>query len=194
MARNQKELAAALGMSEGQVSKLKRRGMPTDSIEAARTWRSRNVGGYVRTDAAAAPAAATAPADPAAPGAAQPAGPPLDLGQERAALARAQRLSVEMRNAVQAGEYAPIKLLAQVLASASRAVAERFDHLPGDLRKKCPEMTEAQRDQVAAVIAAARCEWIAATAQLVADELGVVDDEPDAADAEVITPDPETAA
>ncbi len=193
MARNQKELAAALGMSEGQVSKLKRRGMPTDSIEAARAWRSRNVGGYVRTDAAAAPAAPTAPADPAAPGAAPPAGPPLDLGQERAALARAQRLSVEMRNAVQAGEYAPIKLLAQVLASASRAVAERFDHLPGDLRKKCPEMTEAQRDQVAAVIAAARCEWINATAQLVSDELGVVDDEPDDADAEVITPATETA-
>lgn len=195
MARNQKELAAALGMSEGQVSKLKRRGMPTDSIEAARAWRSRNVGGYVRTDAAAASAAATAPADPGAPGAAQTAGPPLDLGQERAALARAQRLSVEMRNAVQAGEYAPIKLLAQVLASASRAVAERFDHLPGDLRKKCPEMSEAQRDQVAAVIAAARCEWIAATAHLVAADLTAHDDVSDTDDDdEVITPDPENAA
>jgi phage terminase Nu1 subunit (DNA packaging protein) len=188
MAKSQKQLAAALGMSEGQVSKLKRRGMPTDSIEAARAWRSQHINGYVRTDADTAPPPVVAdPSERATVG-------QLNLAQERAALARAQRLLVESRLAIAAGEYAPIKLLARVLASASQAVAERFDHLPGHLRRTCPEMTERQRDEVAAVIAAARNEWIRSTAELVVAEAAAHDDVSDAADAEVITPDPETAA
>lgn len=188
MARNQKELAAALGMSEGQVSKLKRRGMPTDSVEAARAWRSRNVGGYFRADspAAAAPAVGTVP------GAAPPAAA-LDLGQERAALARAQRLSVEMRNAVQAGEYAPIQLLARVLATASQAVAEHFDHLPGHLKRTCPRLTDRERAEVIGVINAARNEWIRSTAQLVAADLSSPDDGPDIEDDLVTPSDPENA-
>ena len=95
----------------------------------------------------------------------------LDLAQERAALAREQRIGIELRNARERGEYASVRLLAQVLATASQAVAERFDHLPGDLRKKCPELTDAQRDQVVAVIVAARNEWTRSTADLVAAQL-----------------------
>jgi phage terminase Nu1 subunit (DNA packaging protein) len=101
----------------------------------------------------------------------------LDLVQERAALAREQRIGIELRNARERGEYASITLLAQVLASASQAVAERFDHLPGDLRKRCPDMTDAQRDEVVASIVAARNEWTRSTAELVAAELE--DDEAD---------------
>ena len=95
----------------------------------------------------------------------------LDLAQERAALAREQRIGIELRNARDRGEYASVQLLAQVLASASQAVAERFDHLPGDLRKKCPDLTDAQRDEVVAAIVAARNEWTRATAELVASQL-----------------------
>jgi phage terminase Nu1 subunit (DNA packaging protein) len=109
-----------------------------------------------------------------------------DLTHERAALAREQRIGIELRNARERGEYASITLLAQVLATASQAVAERFDHLPGDLRKKCPDMTDAQRDTVLATIVAARNEWTRTTAELVAaqleDDYGdlfeVPDDEP----------------
>lgn len=92
----------------------------------------------------------------------------LDLAQERAALARAQREGIEIKNAVLRGQYAPIQLLAEVLAQASSAVAERFDHLPGTLKKTCPDMTDRQRAEVLAVIASARNEWVRQTAALVA--------------------------
>lgn len=100
----------------------------------------------------------------------------LDLTQERAALAREQRLGIEIRNAVARREYAPVRLLGEVLAAASQAVAERFDHLPGHLKKTCPELTDTQRDQVAAVIASARNEWVRGTAELVAAQLEQDDD------------------
>lgn len=102
----------------------------------------------------------------------------LDLAQERAALAREQRIGIELRNARERGEYASVKLLAHVLATASQAVAERFDHLPGDLRKRCPDMTDAQRDEVVAAIVAARNEWTRSTAELVAARLDEDEDEP----------------
>lgn len=100
----------------------------------------------------------------------------LDLTQERAALAREQRLGIEIKNALARREYAPVRLLAEVLAAASQAVAERFDHLPGHLKKTCPELTDGQRDQVAAVIASARNEWTRGTAELVAAHLEQDDD------------------
>lgn len=104
---------------------------------------------------------------------------PLDLAQERAALARAQAALVEHRLAVARGTYAPISVLAEVLATASQAVAERLDHLPGHLRKMCPRLTEDERDEVVAVIAQARNEWVRATAELVAQQLAADDaDEP----------------
>lgn len=101
----------------------------------------------------------------------------LDLVQERAALAREQRVGQAMKNAIARKEYAPIQLLAQVLASASQAVSERFDHLPGVLKKSCPEMTSAQRNEVVGVIVAARNEWVRATAELVAASLDEIDDD-----------------
>ena len=39
----QSELCKALELSKAQVSKLVRRGMPTDSAEAAKDWRRRNL-------------------------------------------------------------------------------------------------------------------------------------------------------
>lgn len=103
----------------------------------------------------------------------------LDLVQERAALAREQRLGLEIKNAALRGEYASVALLAEVLASASQEVAERFDHLPSVLRKACPELTESQRDQIFGVIASARNEWVNSTAQLVAKSLTEDEDDPE---------------
>lgn len=37
------EIATALGLSRGQISKLTAKGMPLDSVEAAEAWRRRNV-------------------------------------------------------------------------------------------------------------------------------------------------------
>jgi len=91
----------------------------------------------------------------------------LDLAQERAALAREQRLGIEIKNAVLRGEYAPITLLSEVLATASQSVVERFDQLPGMLKKACPDLPDAARDQVMAALASARNEWVRATEALV---------------------------
>jgi phage terminase Nu1 subunit (DNA packaging protein) len=101
----------------------------------------------------------------------------LDLAQERAALAREQRIGIALKNAVLRGEYASIAMLGEVLATASQAVAERFDHLPGQVRKACPDLPPAAVDQVMAIIAAARNEWVRSTVALVTANMDQGDDD-----------------
>lgn len=69
----------------------------------------------------------------------------LDLVQERAALAREQRIGQALKNAVAREEYAPISALAVVLAAASQSVAERFEVLPALLRTMCPDLPDPAR-------------------------------------------------
>jgi phage terminase Nu1 subunit (DNA packaging protein) len=113
----------------------------------------------------------------------QAAGRSLELSTARAELAREMRDGHKIKNAVARGEYAAITLLAEVLATASQAVAERFDHLPGLLKKACPQLGDAERDQVIAVIADARNEWVRETAELVSAKVnaGGADDDEQAA-------------
>jgi hypothetical protein len=47
----QAELAQQLGISGALVSKLRKRGMPVDDVEAARQWRRRNVAPYAKCPA-----------------------------------------------------------------------------------------------------------------------------------------------
>ena len=101
----------------------------------------------------------------------------LDLAQERAALAREQRHGIAIKNAVARGEYAAISLLAEVLAGASQAVGERFEHLPGQLRKVCPDLPPAAVDQLMTAIASARNEWVRQTATLVSASPALTDDD-----------------
>ena len=105
----------------------------------------------------------------------------LDLAQERAALAKEQRAGIAIKNAVLRGDYAAVELLSEVLATASQAVAERFDHLPGQLRKACPDLQPAAIDQVMTAIASARNEWVRTTVALVSSSLDQAgdDDEPE---------------
>jgi len=91
----------------------------------------------------------------------------LDLVQERAALAREQRIAQELKNAVARGEFAPIGLLADVLGQAASAVVDRFDQLEGALRKSCPDISDDVMMVVLGVLAAARNEWLRSTARLV---------------------------
>jgi phage terminase Nu1 subunit (DNA packaging protein) len=100
----------------------------------------------------------------------------LDLVQERAALARAQREGVQIKNAVLLKEYAPVDLLAKVLATASQAVADRIDAVPAALKRTCPNLPEDARLAVETLLAAARNEWAKATAELVDDTLDVEGD------------------
>lgn len=104
----------------------------------------------------------------------------LDLVQERAALAREQRIAQELKNQIARGEYAPIGLLADVLGQAGSAVVDRFEQLEGALRKACPDLPDDALATVQTVLAGARNSWISATAKLVADRVSemVEDDEP----------------
>ena len=95
----------------------------------------------------------------------------LDLTQERAALAREQRVSYEIKNAISRGEYAPIGLLADVLARAAVAVSDRFDTVPGLLKKTCPDLPTSARDAVVGVLTSARNAWEKATRELVIRDL-----------------------
>lgn len=74
---NGKQLAAALGLSEAMVSRLRRRGMPVDSAEHAERWRRRNLEPArtkgMRMGAAAAPLARAVKTEPAV--AVEPADP-----------------------------------------------------------------------------------------------------------------------
>jgi phage terminase Nu1 subunit (DNA packaging protein) len=103
----------------------------------------------------------------------------LDLVQERAALARSQRISQDMKNDIARGEYAPVGLLADVLGSASSAVVDRFDQLEGALRKACPTLPDDAKTTVMQVIASARNEWIRSTAKLVNETLDTMAEDDD---------------
>lgn len=95
----------------------------------------------------------------------------LDLVQERAALAREQRIAQALKNSVSKGEYAPVGLLADVLGRAASAVVDRMDQVDGQLRKACPDLPEDARTTVLTVLAGSRNEWIRATAKLVSEDI-----------------------
>lgn len=103
----------------------------------------------------------------------------LDLVQERAALAKEQRISQKLKNDIARGEYAPVGLLADVLGMASSAVVDRFEQLEGALRKACPTLADDAKATVMQVIASARNEWIRSTAKLVNDSLDAMPTEDD---------------
>jgi phage terminase Nu1 subunit (DNA packaging protein) len=107
----------------------------------------------------------------------------LDLVQERAWLAREQRIAQALKNAITRKEFAPIGVLSEVLAAASSSVAAKFDALPGMLAKHAPEVSLAAREAFAADLARARNEWVADTARLEVKtdpSLGDVEEDEDA--------------
>jgi phage terminase Nu1 subunit (DNA packaging protein) len=110
----------------------------------------------------------------------------LDLVQERAALAREQREGIAIKNAVLRKEYAPVELLAKVLATAAQAVADRIDAVPAALKKACPDLPDEARTAVEALLASARNEWVSATASLVEADLELDEDEDESEELEVV--------
>lgn len=151
---SQAEFAQLIGVSEARVSQLVSEGVIARG-ETAQAW----LLGYCERlrDQAAGRAGAEAGG--------------LDLVQERAALAREQRIGQAIKNQVARKEYAEVGLLADVLARAASAVVDRFDQLEGTLRKAVPDLPDEAKVAVLQVIAQARNEWIKGTERLVADEV-----------------------
>jgi phage terminase Nu1 subunit (DNA packaging protein) len=94
-----------------------------------------------------------------------------ELARQKTLLIKAQTEAQDLKNSVARGEYAPIGILADVLALASSAIVDRLDQLEGQLRKACPDLPEDARQVVLRVIADARNEWIRSTSKLVADSV-----------------------
>lgn len=108
----------------------------------------------------------------------QAAGRGQELTIERAGLAREQRIGQRIKNAVAQKEYAPIGLLADVLAEASASVAAKFDGLAAQLPRRFPQLDERDRAALLELVAAARNAWVKETAALITHKLDdLVDDE-----------------
>lgn len=156
---SQADFAGIIGVSEATVSKLVsdgtlERGATASTWLLAYTKRLREI------------AAGRASMD----------GGGLDLVQERAALAREQREGQAIKNAIALREYAPIELLAKVLADACAAVVERFESLPARLRKEVPGLPPDTYETISAVIASARNEWVRAASASMLRPVDVADD------------------
>ena len=104
----------------------------------------------------------------------------LSLPEERAALARAQREAVEMKNEAMRGEYAPAELLRRVLAITSAAMTPNIDQLAGQIEQAVPDLPEAARAAVLTIITSARAEWIRSTSELADRSLSEPQDDQDA--------------
>ena len=94
-----------------------------------------------------------------------------ELARQKTLLIKAQTEAQDLKNAVARGEYAPIGILADVLALASSAIVDRLDQLEGQLRKACPDLPDDAKTTVQSVIAAARNEWIRSTERAVFDRI-----------------------
>ena len=80
----------------------------------------------------------------------------LDLVSERARLAKAQADRIEMQNAVTRKQLAPTELIEEVLARAGTRAAKLLDTIPGELKRRAPQLTADDIAVVAGVIAKAR--------------------------------------
>ena len=79
----------------------------------------------------------------------------LDLAEERAGLARAQKERIEMQNAVTRRELLPAVLIAEVLAKAGSKVAGILDAIPGMVKRRVALSSETL-DMIASEVARAR--------------------------------------
>lgn len=80
----------------------------------------------------------------------------LNLAGERAALAREQKLRIEMQNAITRKEYGPIEALELGLSDVMARAAAQLDTIPGKLRISSDRLTADDLDLVASVIGQVR--------------------------------------
>lgn len=78
------------------------------------------------------------------------------LVTERALLARAQRERLDMQNAVTRRELAPVAVLEQVLAATGSKVSKVLATIPGEIRRRCPQVTSSDLAAVGVIVAKAQ--------------------------------------
>jgi len=80
----------------------------------------------------------------------------LELARERARLAKEQADKVAMQNALTRGELAPAHVLEQVLARAGARAARLLEAIPGELKRRLPQLGSEDIAAVARIVAKAR--------------------------------------
>lgn len=80
----------------------------------------------------------------------------LDLVAERARLAKVQADRIEMQNAVTRKELAPVELIEEVLTKAGAKAAKLLDTIPGELKRRAPQLTADDIAAIAGTIAKVR--------------------------------------
>jgi phage terminase Nu1 subunit (DNA packaging protein) len=100
------------------------------------------------------------------------------LTAERARLARAQAEKIEMQNAVQRGQLAPVSILEQVLATTGTKAQRILATIKGELRRRFPAMSATDMQAVDTIIGKALGQ-IASMSLSVADDddAGIADDD-----------------
>lgn len=101
------------------------------------------------------------------------AGEGFDLPTERARLAREQADKIAMQNAQTRRELAPAYLIEEVLAKAGAKVAGILEAIPGQVKRRLPNLPASEIEAIQTEIAKARN--VAAAISL--DDLVVTDDE-----------------
>lgn len=114
----QREFGAIIGVSEPAVSGLMKRGV-IHAGDSAGSW-ILNYCTHLREQAA---------------------GRSLELSEERAGLAREQKLLARIKKQRELGEWAPIANLTLVLSRVTAQMASAFDGIPVQLKRQCPELT-----------------------------------------------------
>ena len=119
---SQAELAAALGLSPGRITGLKKQGMPIFSVEAARAWRAQHIAPVPGTKTTAPTGAPAAEPDKST--------PPAGYEQSRARREAAEASMAEMREAELRGELIRVDAVRATWANAVVSTRDALLQIP----------------------------------------------------------------
>lgn len=133
----QQQLADLLGLTQQAISQIENDGVADRDMDLASWLRS-----YTRhlREIAAGRAAAGG----------------LDLATERARLAKEQADKIAMQNAQARRELAPVVLITEVLAKAGTRVAGILEAIPGQVKRRLPDLPATEIEAIQREIAKAR--------------------------------------
>lgn len=80
----------------------------------------------------------------------------IELARERARLAREQADKIGMQNAVTRGELAPAHVLEEVLARAGARAGRVLETIPGEVKRRMPQLSSDDIGAIARIVAKAR--------------------------------------
>lgn len=133
----QRELADLLGVTQQAISLIEGNGVADRSMDL-QSW-LRSYTSHLRETAAGRLATGD-----------------LDLATERARLAKEQADRIAMQNAIQRRELAPVVLITEVLAKTGTRVAGILEAIPGQVRRRLPDLPASEVEAIQREIVKAR--------------------------------------